>query len=53
MCNLINIHTYIHAYIQSTAVLFVELFFAFSPRLIEFNIHGTILSYVVFSKHTS
>ena len=32
----------------STAVLFVQLFFVFSPRLIKFSVHGTISSYVVF-----
>ena len=26
----------------------MELFFVFSPRLIEFSVHGTISSYVVF-----
>ena len=34
--------------LYSTAVLFVELFFVFFPRLIEFSVHGTISSYVVF-----
>ena len=34
--------------ISTTAVLFVELFFVFSPRLIKFSVHGTISSCVVF-----
>ena len=43
-----NIGTTAVELVYSTALLFVELFVFFSPRLIEFSVHGTISSYVVF-----